>query len=71
MKSVKTEDQIIASVSINKASTVCHIESVTTVRREGSGPGQGEKMKYSTRLANVGIEPKTFALLARRSNQLS
>ena len=22
-------------------------------------------------LANVGIEPKTFALLARRSNQLS
>jgi hypothetical protein len=25
----------------------------------------------SRKMANVGIEPKTFALLARRSNQLS
>ena len=31
-------------------------------------PGIGEQKKS---LANVGIEPKTFALLARRSNQLS
>ena len=28
--------------------------------------GSGKKV-----MANVGIEPKTFALLARRSNQLS
>ena len=28
-----------------------------------------KKKKFS--MANVGIEPKTFALLARRSNQLS
>ena len=28
-------------------------------------------MKIKKKLAPVGIEPKTFALLARRSNQLS
>ena len=31
----------------------------------------GRKNVQKTHLANVGIEPKTFALLARRSNQLS
>ena len=30
-----------------------------------------DKNIESTVMANVGIEPKTFALLARRSNQLS
>ena len=30
-----------------------------------------EKIHIHDILANVGIEPKTFALLARRSNQLS
>ncbi|TFK60313.1 hypothetical protein BDN72DRAFT_535131 [Pluteus cervinus] len=34
-----------------------------------SSSGKSGKKKHS--LANVGIEPKTFALLARRSNQLS
>jgi hypothetical protein len=29
------------------------------------------KWKKGEKMANVGIEPKTFALLARRSNQLS
>ena len=32
---------------------------------------QKEKNKKKNYMANVGIEPKTFALLARRSNQLS
>ena len=31
----------------------------------------GKFYKKRYKLANVGIEPKTFALLARRSNQLS
>ena len=30
-----------------------------------------QKLEYIFYMANVGIEPKTFALLARRSNQLS
>jgi hypothetical protein len=32
---------------------------------------QENKLEKAEKMANVGIEPKTFALLARRSNQLS
>jgi hypothetical protein len=32
---------------------------------------KGKTEKRKSDMANVGIEPKTFALLARRSNQLS
>ena len=34
-------------------------------------PNGGRTMEEKLFMANVGIEPKTFALLARRSNQLS
>jgi hypothetical protein len=38
---------------------------------ESSKPRKNKSEKKRKKMANVGIEPKTFALLARRSNQLS